>query len=180
MKHWKVLEKRVLYSSPWINLRLDRVLLPDGSVIDHHVLDYPYKAVSILPIREDGQVLMIKNYRFITDSEGWEIPAGKVEQEESCEKAAARELLEETGYVANTFTYLGFYYPSNGSSNQEFHIFVATGLSQYTESFDSNEIMEVQWFSREEVKTLVLNNEIVDGLCLTTLFWGQLRGFVCL
>ncbi len=180
MKYWNVLEKRILYSSPWINLRLDRVQLPDGNVIDHHVLDYPYKAVSILPVREDGQILLIKNYRFITDTEAWELPAGRTEAGESLEKAAERELLEETGYVAKTLTYLGYYYPSNGSSNQEFHIFATSDLAQRTESFDTNEILELQWFSQEEVKGLILKNDIVDGLCLTTLFLGQLRGFVCL
>ena len=152
--------------------------LPDGKILDHHVVDYPYKAVSVLPIRDDGQILLIKNYRFITDSEAWELPAGMVDEGETLEEAASRELLEETGYSSNTLTYLNYYYPSNGSSNQEFHTFVATELSQQTKMFDTNEIIEVSWFFPQQVKAMILSNEIVDGLCLTTLFVSQLRGLI--
>jgi 8-oxo-dGTP pyrophosphatase MutT (NUDIX family) len=178
MKHWQVLGTHVLYKSHWMNLRQDRVKLPDGKIIDHHVVDYPHKAVSILPVREDGHILMIKNYRFITDSEAWEIPAGMVDPGENFEEAAARELLEETGYVAKQFTPLNYYYPSNGSSNQEFHMFAATQLSRQTEQFDTNEILDVQWFSSEQIRAMILRNDIVDGLCLTTLFMSQLRGIM--
>jgi 8-oxo-dGTP pyrophosphatase MutT (NUDIX family) len=129
-------------------------------------------------VSDDGQILMIKNYRFITDSEAWELPAGMVDPGETLEEAAVRELLEETGYVAKTLTYLNYYYPSNGSSNQEFYMFVATGLSQQTQTFDTNEIVELRWFAPEQVKSMIVNNEIVDGLCLTTLFLSQLRGFI--
>jgi 8-oxo-dGTP pyrophosphatase MutT (NUDIX family) len=177
MKHWQVLGQKILYTSPWISLRQDRVQLPDGKIIDHHVVDYPHKSVCILPVKDDKQVLMIKNYRFITDSEAWELPAGMVDSGETFEQAATRELLEETGYFANQLIHLGYSYPSNGSSNQEFHAFVATDLVQQTETFDTNEIVELQWFSPEHIKTMVLNNEIVDSFCLTTLFLAQLRGF---
>jgi 8-oxo-dGTP pyrophosphatase MutT (NUDIX family) len=104
-------------------------------------------------VSDDGQILMIKNYRFITDSEAWELPAGMVDPGETLEEAAVRELLEETGYVAKTLTYLNYYYPSN-------------------------EIVELRWFAPEQVKSMIVNNEIVDGLCLTTLFLSQLRGFI--
>jgi 8-oxo-dGTP pyrophosphatase MutT (NUDIX family) len=177
-KHWQVLGQKVIYTSPWVSLRLDQVQLPDGKILDHHVVDYSYKAVSVLPVRDDGQILLIKNYRFITDSEAWELPAGMVDEGEKLAEAAARELIEETGYTAHHLTYLGYYYPSNGSSNQMFYMFAGTDIVQQHQHFDTNEVVALQWFTPEQVKSLILNNEIVDGLCLTTLFLGQLRGFV--
>ena len=83
LKPWQVLSKRTLYSSPWINLDQWAVRLPDGSIIpDHHVLDYPRAAVGVIPIGADGRILMIDHYRFMTDTRGWEIPSGGIDQDE--------------------------------------------------------------------------------------------------
>src|SRR5215471_8348706 len=75
---WRVLGKRRVYASEWINLDFWSVRLPDGTVIkDYTVLDYPRPAVAVLPIGGDGRVLMIDHYRFITDTRSWSFrPAG--------------------------------------------------------------------------------------------------------
>ena len=111
-KPWHVLGKRRIYTSEWINLDFWSVRLPDGTVIkDYTVLDYPRPAVAVLPIGADGRVLMIDHYRFITDTRGWELPAGRVDPGESVDAAAGRELLEETGHSAASSTTLGQYIP---------------------------------------------------------------------
>ena len=173
---WQVLRRETIYESQWVCLHRDDVRLPDGSVIHgHHVLDYPRPAVCVVPVGDDGRILLIEHYRFITDSIGWEAPAGRVDQGEALEATAARELHEETGYTAAQFAYLGQYYPANGSSNLTFHVFVGRGLRHAGALTDTNEIMRVAWFTPEEVWAMIDANEIRDGLALTALLWHLAR-----
>lgn len=172
-KPWQVLARRTVYASGWIDMQQVDIRLPDGQVIrDIHLVDYKYPASGVIPIRDDGKILLIDHYRFQTDTRGWEIPAGKIDGGETPEQAAARELREETGHRAESLKYLGRYHPSNGSSNQVFHIFVARGVEHVGEIEDKNEVMGLKWFSRDEVRELIKRNEILDGLSLTGLCWA--------
>jgi 8-oxo-dGTP pyrophosphatase MutT (NUDIX family) len=169
---WQVLKRTTIYDSPWVRLHRDDVRLPDGSVIDgHHVVDYPLPAVCVVPIGEDERILMIEHYRFITDTTGWEIPAGRIDAGEQLEEAAARELREETGYVAERLEYIGAYHPSNGSSNLTFHVYFGYEMRQVGELTDTKEIMRLAWFSPDEVWAMIAANELRDGLTLTALLW---------
>lgn len=174
---WEVLGKRVIYRSEWVGLSQWAVRLPDGSVIpDHHVVDYPRPAVAVVPVGDDGRVLLIDHYRFITDTRGWEVPSGRVETGESVAAAAARELLEETGHAALRWQTLGRYHPSNGSSDQVFHVTVARGLERRGEPTDRNETLGLGWFTAAEARALLLGNAVPDGLSLTALAWSLLAG----
>jgi 8-oxo-dGTP pyrophosphatase MutT (NUDIX family) len=169
---WQVLKRTTIYDSPWVRLHRDDVRLPDGSMIDgHHVVEFPRPAVCVAPIGDDGRILLIEHYRFITDTTGWEVPAGRIDGDEQLEEAAARELREETGYVAERLEYLGFYHPSNGSTNLTFHVYFGYGLRQVGELTDTNEIMRVAWFGIDEVWAMIAANEVRDGLTLTALLW---------
>jgi 8-oxo-dGTP pyrophosphatase MutT (NUDIX family) len=171
-----VLAKRRLYESEWVNLAHWTVRLPDGQVIpDHHVLEYPRQAVGILPVGDDGRVLLIDHYRFITDTRGWEIPSGTIETGEAVRAAARRELLEETGHAAARWSTLGRYHPSNGSSNQTFHVLVARTLRRLHEPLDRNETLGLRWFTAAEVKRLVQKNALRDGFSLTAVTWALVR-----
>jgi 8-oxo-dGTP pyrophosphatase MutT (NUDIX family) len=159
---WQVLSKRVVHTSDWgINVELWSVRLPDGTVVrDHPVLDHLRPAVAVIPIGEDNRVLMIDHYRVIPGRRGWELPAGRVDQGETVEEAARRELLEETGYAADEWATLGEYDPSNGSSNQVLQIRVARALARRSEPTDRNETIALRWFDVQEIRELVRANEI--------------------
>src|SRR5438046_60145 len=94
---WTVHGERSIYESEWVSLRLVDVEIPGHRRFDHHVVRAPQPAAGAVVIDDDERVLLLWRHRFITDSWGWEIPAGRIEPGETAEEAAAREVLEETG-----------------------------------------------------------------------------------
>lgn len=176
---WRVLKRKVVYQSPWVNLYQASVQLPDGSIIeDHHVVEYPQNAVGVVAVGKDGRVLLIDHYRFITKTRGWEIPAGRIDEGEEAEQAAGRELIEETAFVAGSITKLGRYYASIGSSTLAFHIFVGRNLTPTGGALDANEVIELRWFPVSEIRQLIVRNAILDGLSLTALMWALEMGII--
>lgn len=176
---WRVLKRKAVYESPWVNLYQDTVQLPDGSLVeDYHVVDYPRHAAGVIPIGCDGRILMVDHYRFITRTRGWEIPAGRVEFDEDPAQTVARELEEEAGHGAGSIEKLGHYIASIGSSNMTFHLFVARDLQPSDRPLDTNEIMGKRWFTADEVRGLIGANAILDGLSLTALLWAMQKGII--
>lgn len=173
---WRVLRRVTVYDSTWVRVHRDDVQLPDGSVIaGHHVVDYPRPAVGVVPIGADGRILLIEHYRFITDTLGWELPAGRVDDGETAEDAGHRELCEETGYRATRLELLGVYHPTNGSSNHTFYLYTGRGLHNVGEPTDPNEVQRVAWFDLDEIWAMIAANEIRNGLALTGLLWHFAR-----
>ncbi len=174
---WTIIGRKSVYDSDWVGLELVDLRLPDGHVLRHvHHLDYKRPAAGVVAIGKDGRVLLIDQYRFQTDTRGWAVPAGRVDPGDSPEQAIVRELREETGHRAESLLYLGHYFPSNGSSNQTFHIYIGRAVERMGEIEDRNEVMGIRWFSSNEVRDLIVNNQISDGLSLTALCWAFVRG----
>lgn len=173
-----MLRRRTVYDNPWLRIHQDDIQLPDGTVIDgHHVVDVPRPAVGVIPVGGNGRLLLIEHYRFITDTTGWEIPAGGMDGGEDIFAAAARELLEETGHTADQFESLGNYFPSNGNSNQQFNLLIARGIKQVGQIIDTNEVIQTRWFEADEVWSMLETNRIRDGMSLTALLWYFARHF---
>jgi 8-oxo-dGTP pyrophosphatase MutT (NUDIX family) len=114
MTRWRVHGERPLYTSDWVNLSLADVELPDGTRFDHHVVRLRQPAVGVIMADAERGVLLLRRHRFITDSWGWEIPAGRVDPGETLEQAAERESVEETGWRPLELEYVGFSHPTNG------------------------------------------------------------------
>jgi 8-oxo-dGTP pyrophosphatase MutT (NUDIX family) len=173
---WRVLGRRTIYTSPWVNLHRDDIELPDGSLIDgHHVVDIPFPAVAVVPVGPDGRILLIEHYRFIPDTFEWELPAGGVDPHEDPAVGAARELREEAGAVAEQLEYLGMYHPMNGNTNGRFYLYVGHGVRQDGQITDTNEVLSSAWFEPADVWAMIERNEIHDGLTLTGLLWHFAR-----
>lgn len=166
---WTVHGERSLYDSPWVGLALVDVEVPGGARFDHHVVRLPRPAVGTVVHDPRDGLLLLWRHRFITDTWGWEVPAGGVDDGESLPDAAAREVLEETGWRAGPLRPLGRYHPSNGLSDQVFHVFTADGAEHVGEPSDPGESERIEWVPEDEVRALVRSGQVNDGLSLTSL-----------
>ena len=169
---WTVHGERSLYESDWVNLRLVDVELPDGNRFEHHVVRTPFEATGVVVTDPTLGVLLLWRHRFITDTWGWEIPAGHIDAGESPEAAGEREVLEETGWQAGPLRHLVTYNPMNGLADKRFHLFVADGATHVGEPSDVNEAERVEWVGVDAVRKLVRKGEVRDGLSLTGLLYA--------
>ncbi len=165
---WHVHGEEFIYRSDWVNLSLVDVERPDGSRVPHHVIRAAGPAAGTVVDRGDA-VLLIHRHRFTTDTWGWEVPAGRVDAGETPMQAAARETLEETGWRPGPLTPLYRYHPTNGISDQTFHLFRATDATHVGEPTEQNEADRIEWVPWDEVRRLLSAGEILDGMAVTGL-----------
>jgi len=165
-RHWSVLRRKTLHENPWFAVASRDVVLPDGAEILFHSVDFHKPAVGVVA-RDAGRILLVRQYRVTIDREVWAVPSGGVDDGESSADAARRELLEETGYEARSFRPVVAYHPSYGATNQLFETFVAEEVEDTGRGFDANEVLEVRWFDDAEVRRMLFDNEMLDGLSAT-------------
>jgi 8-oxo-dGTP pyrophosphatase MutT (NUDIX family) len=166
---WQVHGERSAYESDWMSLRLVDVEIPGGRRFEHHVVRFPQSAAGTVVHDPTRGVLLLWRHRFITDTWGWEIPAGRVEAGESPEEAAARETEEETGWHPGPLRPLASFHPSNGASDQLFHIYVADGATHIGEPVDAHEAERVEWVPVLGVRNLLATGAVRDGLSVAGL-----------
>ena len=166
----KRLDRKSVYESQWINLYVDRVLMPSGKIIEkYHQLDYPKDAVSAMIFNSRSEILFIKSLRYTTQKIEWEIPAGGVENGENILTAAEREVFEETGLKVDELKLCHTYNPANGMSNQKVHIVFGRVKDDKQLEFDTDEVHEVVWLSQDKARQLIAKNEISDGISILPL-----------
>ncbi|MEW6755160.1 MAG: NUDIX hydrolase [Candidatus Latescibacterota bacterium] len=170
------LSREVIYQSPWVNLVVDKVRMPQGRIVDrYHVLDFDKEAVAAVVENAQGEVLMIESYRYVLDSVEWEVPAGLVDEGEAILEAAQREVMEETGYCTTSPRLLYTFYPMDGMANKVFHV-VGCLAGEATGSFDGNEVRAVHWRSPDQVRGMVRANQIRCGFTLAALLLHLTHG----
>jgi 8-oxo-dGTP pyrophosphatase MutT (NUDIX family) len=169
---WQVHGEKVLYDSAWVRLSLVDVEIPGVERFDHHVIRMPNKAAGAVVVDPERGVLLLWRHRFITDTWGWEIPAGGMNPGESPEDAAARETLEETGWQPGPLRPLVRFNPTNGISDQTFHTFMADGATHVGDPTDVGESERVEWVPVAELRRILADNEMFDGMSLTAVAYA--------
>lgn len=166
---WTVHGERTLYDSDWMRLTLVDVELPSGARFEHHVLRMPAQAAGAVIDDPERGVLLLWRHRFITDTWGWEVPAGRVDPGESPIEAAARETLEETGWRPGPLVPLTTYFAHNGTSDATFNVFFASSAEYIGEPSDPDESERIEWLTHDEVRAEIRAGRVRDGLSLTGL-----------
>ncbi|MGW3656003.1 NUDIX hydrolase [Streptomyces sp. NPDC005151] len=159
-----------MYTNPWVNLCLTDVQQPDGRRWEYHVVRLRHLAVAAV-VNDRQEVLMMWRHRFITDSWAWELPMGLVEDGESPEEAAAREVLEETGWRPGPIKPLIYAEPANGITDSQHHVFRADGATHVGPPTEKNESDRIEWIPLSEVRGMIDRREIVSSGSLVGLLY---------
>jgi 8-oxo-dGTP pyrophosphatase MutT (NUDIX family) len=161
---WTVGASRTLYDCPWFRLEQTDVTLPDGQTFPHHVIRTPAPVVAVLAVDQHDRVLLLHRHRFITNREGWELPAGAADPGEDPAAAAARELAEETGVACGQLELLARADLSNGLTDQ--HVLIYHGRATTTGGvITSPEESDAQrWLTPTELDQLLTHDEVHDAL----------------
>ena len=163
---WLTHGERFVYENPWVSVSLVDVEIPGERRFEHHVV-HSADASGVLMVDEDDQVLLLWRHRFVTDTWGWEIPAGRIDPGEDPLSAAHREGLEETGWEPGPLRHLLTYHPINGVVDVRFHAYVADGAHHRGEPSDPSESERVEWIGPDRLRRIVRDGEMPDGLSLT-------------
>jgi 8-oxo-dGDP phosphatase len=167
---WKTHGERQIYTNKWVNLCLVDVQQPDGRRWEYHVVRLRHLAVAAV-VNDRQEVLMMWRHRFITDSWAWELPMGLIEEGESPEQAAAREVLEETGWRPGPIKPLIYAEPANGITDSQHHVFRADGATYDGPPTEKNESDRIEWIPLSEVRGMIDRREIVSSGSLVGLLY---------
>jgi 8-oxo-dGTP pyrophosphatase MutT (NUDIX family) len=160
---WETVATRVVYDNPWIRVREDEVVRPDGLPGIYGVVHYKNVAVGVLAV-EDGMLYLVGQYRYPLERYSWEIPEGGSPEGEDPLQAARRELAEETGLRARRWTKMGEAYLSNSVSDELAVWFLAEGLEQGERCPEGTEKLQVRRVGLKEASGMLDSGEITDAL----------------
>ena len=154
---------RELYKGRIVDLRLERVTLPNGAVVDLELMHHP-GASAIAAVDDDEQVVLIRQYRHAAGGYLWELPAGVLDGPEAPAACAARELREEVGLVAKELRPLGSMLTTPGFCDERIHLFLARGLRDEGHAHEPDEVIaEIRRVPLGEALQMIRAGEIVDG-----------------
>jgi ADP-ribose pyrophosphatase len=160
----------IVYDGAFLKVRRDNVRLPDGKSTIREYIKHP-GAVVILPVFDDGSVLIERQFRYPLDQVFIEFPAGKIDPNEDPLVCAKRELKEETGYSASDWQYVCTIHNAIAYSDEHLDIYIARGLTEGERELDDEEFLETMKLPFSEVMDLLRNGKITDVKTVIGAFW---------
>ena len=159
------LSTRRVHEGKVLSLDLDEVEEPGGvratrEVVRHH------GSVAALPVRADGSIVLVRQYRYPVDESIWELPAGRLDPGETPEAGIQRELREEIGQRADGLEKIAFFYTTPGFCDESMHLFRATALVDDRKDADDDERIEIGTFTLEQARKMIAGGEIKEGKTL--------------
>lgn len=165
---WKRIKSTTVYENPWIKLREDVVIRPDGREGIYGVVEIA-PSVGVVVLDEVARVLLVGQWRYTHDKFSWEIPTGGSNANEPIIDAAKRELAEETGIQASNWEPLGSIDNSNGATTDVAHLFMASRLKSSKSTPEPTEDIVAKWFDFREAITMVMKGEITESCSVAAL-----------
>jgi 8-oxo-dGTP pyrophosphatase MutT (NUDIX family) len=173
---WARRSRETVYENAWIQVHHDEVIRPDGSHGIYGVVHFRTRAVGVVALDDEGRVLLVGQHRYTLDRYSWEIPEGGSPWAEDAIDGARRELSEETGYAAASWSELIRFTLSNSVTDEEGVLFLASGLEAGTAAPDPTEELALRWVAFEEALRMVDSGEIHDVMTQVGLLAAARRG----
>ena len=173
MEAERTVTSRQVFKGRLLTLRVDEVELANGKRSQREIVEHP-GAVAILAFTDDGQLVLVQQYRNAAERLTLEIPAGTLSAGEDPLECAVRELREETGFSAHTFGKVCSFYTAVGFCTEVLHLYVATGLQAGAQDYDDDENIEVLTMPVAEAMEHVRTGSIVDSKSVAAVFWAEL------
>ncbi len=155
------MKSKNIYKGRIVTLNIDSVVLPNGTGVDLETIRHP-GAAAVVPVKDDGTIILIRQFRHAAGGFIYEIPAGTLHQGEEPLVCAARELEEEIGYRASTFEHLTSILPAPGYTDEVIHIYKGTGLIKGTQKLDHDEVLEIVEMPLEKALAHIKEGTIRD------------------
>ena len=165
-------DRELLYSGKALTLMREQIVFPDGHRDSLEIIRHPGGAGAVA-LDEQGQVCLIRQYRYAADGWLWEIPAGRIEQGEKALSTAQRELAEEAGICAEQWQELTDIFPSPGICDEHIHLYLAKKLRSVELSHDRLEYIEIHWIPLPEALHWCRQGQITDAKTQIALFHAQ-------
>ncbi len=163
----KTVKKNYVYEGKILTLRCDDASLPDGSACKREIIEHSGGACVLFV--KDGKVLLVRQYRYAYGESIYEIPAGKLEKGEDPVKAAARELEEEGGVLADELRLLYVVYPTPGYTNERIYVYEAISAHETQAHLDEGEFLDVEYVPLERAREMLQNGELRDAKTIIAL-----------
>jgi ADP-ribose pyrophosphatase len=170
-----------VFSGKLLDVYLDHAVLPDSKTATREWFKHP-GACAVVPVFEDGTIMLVKQYRYAVGQIFYEVPAGKIDPGEPEENTASRELLEESGLVAGELHYVGHFYPGIGFSDEIIHIYAAWNLSLKKQNVDDDEFLINYKIPFNKAIEMINEGVISDGKTICSIlktkeWWMKNRPF---
>src|SRR4051812_14803752 len=168
LQPWKTLSSRPIYENKWMHLREDIAEMPDGRTTIYGVVTFG-DCVGVVPLLPDGNVVLVRQWRYVQGDARWEIPTGGVAPGEPLEAAAQRELAEEAGYQAGRLHHLCSYYTSKSVCRETAHLYLGEDLTPAEVPIDETEFLEVATFPFTAAVAMATDGTIMDSMSIIAL-----------
>lgn len=157
-------------NTKFLKVKRDKVLLPNSNESEREYIMHP-GAVLVIPMLDDGRLVLERQFRYPLRRVFIELPAGKIDPNEDPLVTGQRELFEETGYLAKEWIYLTALHPCIGYSDEIIYVYLARGLQAGQHQRDTDEALQIFEASLPECLSMVQRGEITDGKTIIALFW---------
>jgi 8-oxo-dGTP pyrophosphatase MutT (NUDIX family) len=171
---WKILGQRAVYENPWIDLTEFQVINPKGGSGIYGKIHYKNLAVGVIPLDENWNTWLVGQYRFVLDQYSWEIPEGGGRMDEDPLDAAKRELMEETGLAAKSWTKILTMHLSNSVSDELSVIYMARDLEEHMATPEETEELNIKKLPFDEVCNMAEKGMITDAMSVAAIQQIQL------
>lgn len=172
LKKWKKINQLRKISNNWWTYIVDVVQLPDNKTGEYHYV-HTNGSSMIVPVLNDGRILMVNQYRYLRDQESLEFPCGSVKNGYTYEEAAMLELAEEANVEAETIEYAGTFNPYNGVTDEMCRVYIARNLKKKVVPADETEEFEIYAFQKDEIDLKIQSGLIWDGMSIAA--WVLVR-----